>query len=95
MNENEQRKENHKPRFDGTVNLGHILTALAMVFGGTVVWTQSQVAQTRIDARVTLVERDVKSIMVTQEKTAENMQLALRTQDRMTLAVDALIKSQK
>lgn len=44
-----------RPRFDGTVNLGHVLTAAAMILGGFTVWSQSVRLQERTNVQISML----------------------------------------
>lgn len=89
--ENEQQQA-RRPRFDGTINLGHILTASAMLLGGIVVWTQSQVVQAKQDVRITYVEKTAEKTAESIEKMAELQRQMSRNQDRVTTTLEILMK---
>ena len=49
-------------KFDSSVNLGHILTILALFGGGTVAYTQIQVELTRLSVQVEAFHLDIQRI---------------------------------
>ena len=49
-------KPNHSVRFDGTINAGHLLTAIVMVVAMFGVYTANQIQLTRLDMRVASLE---------------------------------------
>lgn len=97
MSNEQQRteKEARKPRFDGTINLGHILTASAMLIGGSVVWTQSQIVQAKQDARIGFVERASSENADAVKKVAEIQQQMARSQERVSLTLEMLMQGKK
>ena len=87
----EQTKaEARRCRFDGTVNLGHILTATVMLIGGLGVWTQGREVMIRQDARLVLVETTMSEVKSNLNKISESQQLAMRTQDRLAATLEAI-----
>jgi hypothetical protein len=90
-NEQEQRKaETRRWKFDGTVNLGHVLTASVMLIGGLGVWTQGREVMIRQDARLALVETTMSEVKSNLNKISESQQLAIRTQDKLAATLDAI-----
>jgi|688.fasta_scaffold00471_96 hypothetical protein len=87
----EQRDEQRRPKFDGTVNLGHMLTAFSMLCGGLFVWGQSREVQAKQDVRLSVVEQAMIDQRDQMRKLAETQSLAIRTQDRLVYAVDSVI----
>jgi hypothetical protein len=77
-------------KFDGTVNLGHILTASVMLVGGLGVWIQGREVAIRQDARLVLVETTMAEVKSNLSKISESQQLAIRTQDRLAATLDAI-----
>jgi hypothetical protein len=89
--EQEQSKaEARRWKFDGTVNLGHILTASVMLVGGLGVWIQGREVAIRQDARLVLVETTMSEVKANLSKISESQQLAIRTQDRLAATLDAI-----
>jgi hypothetical protein len=89
--EQEQSKaEARRWKFDGTVNLGHILTASVMLVGGLGVWIQGREVAIRQDARLVLVETTMAEVKSNLSKISESQQLAIRTQDRLAATLDAI-----
>jgi len=93
MSETEQEQSKAEARrwkFDGTVNLGHILTASVMLVGGLGVWIQGREVAIRQDARLVLVETTMAEVKSNLSKISESQQLAIRTQDRLAATLDAI-----
>ena len=91
MSDTEQIKaEAHRWKFDGTVNLGHVLTATVMLIGGIGVWTQGREVMIRQDARLALVETTMSEVKSNLSKISESQQLAMRTQDRLAATLEAI-----
>ena len=89
--EQEQTKaEARRCRFDGTVNLGHILTASVMFIGGLGVWTQGREVMIRQDARLALVETTMSEVKANLSRISESQQLSIRTQDKLAATLDAI-----
>jgi hypothetical protein len=94
MNGAEQQTEQqaHRPRYDGTINLGHILTASAMLLGGFVVWTQSQIVQAKQDVRIEYIERTAQKTADSVNKIMDMQQEMARTQEHVTATLQVLTK---
>ena len=89
--EHEQIKaERSRWKFDGTVNLGHVLTATVMLIGGLGVWTQGREVMIRQDARLALVETTMSEVKANLSRISESQQLAIRTQDKLAATLDAI-----
>lgn len=83
-------REARRWKFDGTVNLGHVLTATVMLLGGIGVWSQGREVAIRQDARLVLVETTMSEVKANLSKISESQQLAIRTQDRLAATLDAI-----
>ncbi len=93
MSETEQEQSKAEARrwkFDGTVNLGHILTASVMLVGGLGVWIQGREVAIRQDARLVLVETTMAELKSNLSKISESQQLAIRTQDKLAATLEAI-----
>ena len=89
--EHEQIKaERSRWKFDGTVNLGHVLTATVMLIGGLGVWTQGREVMIRQDARLALVETTMSEVKANLSRISESQQLAIRTQDKLAATLEAI-----
>ena len=89
--EPEQTKaEARRWKFDGTVNLGHVLTASVMFIGGLGVWTQGREVMIRQDARLALVETTMSEVKANLSRISESQQLSIRTQDKLAATLEAL-----
>ena len=89
--EHEQIKaEARRWKFDGTVNLGHVLTATVMLIGGLGVWTQGREVMIRQDARLALVETTMSEVKANLSRISESQQLSIRTQDKLAATLEAL-----
>ena len=93
MSDTEQTQRNAEARrwkFEGTVNLGHILTASVMLVGGIGVWIQSHDIAIRHDSRLVLVETTMAELKSNLTKISESQQLAIRTQDKLAATLEAI-----
>jgi hypothetical protein len=93
MSDTEQeqnRAEARRWKFDGTVNLGHVLTAAVMLIGGLGVWTQGREVMIRQDARLALVETTMAEVKSNLSKISESQQLSIRTQDKLAATLEAI-----
>ena len=93
MSDTEQeqnRAEARRWKFDGTVNLGHVLTAAVMLVGAFGVWIQGREVAIRQDARLVLVETTMAEVKSNLSKISESQQLAIRTQDKLAATLDAI-----
>ena len=95
MSDADAKQEARKPRFDGTINLGHLLTAGTMLIAGMVVWTQSQIVQAKQDLRISYVETAANANAEALHKLAESHQQMARSQERVTITLELLTKGQK
>ena len=92
MSEKELRQQERKPRFDGTVNLGHILTAIMMLVSGLIVWTQSQVVQAKQDLRISYIEKTSAETADSVKKVSEMQQQMARSQEHVATTLEMLTK---
>jgi hypothetical protein len=83
-------REARRWKFDGTVNLGHVLTAAVMLIGGLGVWTQGREVMIRQDSRLALVETTMAEVKSNLSKISESQQLSIRTQDKLAATLDAI-----
>jgi hypothetical protein len=84
----EQRKEDRKPRLDGTVTFGNILTVISIILGGFLAWSQNQIIVTRLEVKQMSTDAamvEVKTAIVTLNAT---LQLALQNQARMAVILE-------
>lgn len=88
----EQDRPSTKPRFDGTINLGHLLTALMMGAALVTMWANSKVVEAQHDSRITTLEKSQARIDETLRTLADNATASNRTQDRLSLTLDYLAK---
>jgi len=97
MSESEQleRSEIRRLKFDGTINLGHVLTAGSMLLGGFLVWSQSMVVQAKQDVRINVVEQSVIEQRAALRQLADTQQIAMRTSDRLSTAIEYLSQRPK
>lgn len=83
-----------KPRFDGTVNLGHILTMLAMGSALLTMWTNQRVSQADHEFRIRALEGNQAKFEATLAKMAENEAVALRNQEQLRMTVEWMMKGE-
>lgn len=81
-----------KPRFDPTINLGHILTALMMGAALVTMWANMKVGQADHEARIRALEVGQIETRATLTKLAELEAGSARTQDKLTLTIEYLSK---
>lgn len=92
MSTPQERQEQRKPKFDGTINLGHIIQAIILIAGFWMWLTTARVQNALLEARVTALEnnnREVRDSM--REMTAALSKVAV-TQERMTTSIEFLAK---
>lgn len=83
----------HRPRFDGTVNLGHILTMIAMGSALLTMWTNQRVSQADHEFRIRALEGANAEFKVTLAKMAENESVALRNQEQLRMTMEWVMKT--
>ncbi len=86
------RRQVSKLRFDGTINLGHILTAVMMSAAILTMWVNTKVTEAEHDSRLKVLEKSQVRIDETVTKLAENAASSQRTQDKLSLTLDFLAK---
>jgi hypothetical protein len=65
-----------RPKFDPTINLGHVLTILSFIISGIVAYIGVKVELSNVDTRLALVERTMQSvatILITQARQDERI----------------------
>ncbi len=82
----------NKPRFDPTINLGHLLTAMMMAAALLTMWTNLRVTQAQADSRLAILEKSQQKTEETIGKLADNASTSARTQDKLGLTLDFLAK---
>lgn len=85
-------RESHKPRFDGTVNLGHVLSLVAMGGALLTMWTNTMVGHADHEVRIKTLEESRAEIRITMARMTENETLALRTQEQLRASLELLVK---
>lgn len=88
-----ERVERRKPRFNGEINLGHVLTILTMGCALATMWVNGRVAQADHETRLVALEQTQKEFKETLGKMAETAQQGMRNQDRITVALEYLTKT--
>jgi len=86
------RPPSNKPRFDGTINLGHILTALMMGAALVTMWANTKVTEAQHDSRIAALEKSQSRIDETIKTLADNATASQRTQDKLSMTLDYLAK---
>lgn len=74
-------EDTRRPRFDGVVNLGHILTIIAMLGALSAMWMNARVVQTDQEARIRALEvsnTEMRSTMKILADSQTQQQLSLR-----------------
>lgn len=77
----------NSPRFDPTINLGHILTAMGMLCALLTMWTNMKVTTASLEARVAVLEKQNTDIATSQAFTAKAL-------ERLTVTLEFLSKQQ-
>lgn len=85
-----EQQERHKPRFDGTVNLGHIMTGLMMACGLLTMWTSMAEFKTSTSLRIANLEAAQLEQKKSNDEHVRALNEILRTQDKLTNALDSL-----
>lgn len=91
-NEPDFSSSGKRPRFDPTINLGHVLTALMMGAALVTMWANSKVVEAEHSSRIAAVERSQTEMKVTMDKIADNASASQRTQDKLSLTLEYLAK---
>lgn len=81
-----------RPRFDGTITLGHVMQLLAM--GGAILtmFVSFRDSVRELDARVKYLERSQGSLTISVEKLTDNQTQIARTADRLSFAIESMLK---
>lgn len=87
-----EERPSPRPRFDGTINLGHVLTALMMGAALLTMWVNERVTEAEHDSRLKVLEKSQTRTDETVSKLADNAASSQRTQDRLSLTLDFLAK---
>lgn len=91
----QQAREKRQPRFDGTINLGHVLTIITMVVGLATVYVNGRVTTADHESRLRALEDVSKEFKITLAKVAENEAQAVRNQERIATTLEWLVKEKK
>lgn len=87
-----EERPSPRPRFDGTINLGHVLTALMMGAALLTMWVNTKVTEAEHNSRITVLENSQKDIHDTVKTLADNASATQRTQDKLSLTLEYLAK---
>ena len=79
--------ENQRPRFDPTINLGHILSLLAFLGTGLAAWQSMRTEITTLDGRLREQEKTIESVAMSVNKMAEVMVISARQDERLTAII--------
>src|ERR1041384_4077059 len=86
MNENGNGTKQSKPKFDPTINYGHVLTALSIVIAGTGAYYGMSSELHNVDQRVAKIEQTLQqlaSVMVLTARQDERLISIERRVDRL------------
>lgn len=86
------RREKQRPRFDGTINLGHVLTILTMGAALATMWVNGRVAQADHETRIVVLEQTQREFKETLKQMSETAAQGMRNQDKISLALEYLTK---
>lgn len=84
--------QSRRPRFDPTVNLGHILTGMMMGAALLTMWVNTKVTEAEHNSRILVLEHSQAQMEDTLKKLAVNAVDSQRTQDKLSLTLDYLAK---
>lgn len=90
--QNAEEADRKRPKFDGTFNLGHILTIVTMIGGLALMWANGRVSQADHEIRIVSLERSQVEMRTSIVKMAETADQAMRNQDKISIALDYLVK---
>jgi hypothetical protein len=77
------------PRIDPTINVGHILTAIVMISGGMVVWSDGRTAREVQNHRLALLEQQSQATATTLSKLVENQAAIVATNAMIAKELEA------
>lgn len=83
-----------KPRFDGTVTLGNVLTALAMMGGLWLFFTKVEIRSTQMDSRIAFLESSQRDIRDALNKLSDTQSQSSRAIERMTTAIEYMTRGE-
>lgn len=78
--------ERVRPRLDGTINLGHVLTAATFVVAAASAFYGVKSTTVVLDQRVTSIERSIGSMALAIEKLADKAVVDARQEERINSA---------
>ncbi len=87
-----QHRRSNKPRFDGTINLGHVLTMIMMGTALLTMWTNTKVTEAEHNSRITVLEHSQVEMHDTMKTLADSASASQRTQDKLSLTLEYLAK---
>lgn len=90
VSENNHNKETSKPRFDGTINLGHVITFLSMGAALVTMYTNDQVWRADHDSRMKYVEASELELRKSIDKLSETQMMETRALDRVNLTIERI-----
>lgn len=85
-------QQSKRPRFDPTVNLGHIISGVLMASGLATMWVSSKVDNAKMDSRISVLEISAIKQSNIVDKLADSSNASQRTQDKLSLTLDYLAK---
>lgn len=83
--------ESQRPKFDGTINLGHIITASSMGLAMITMFVNFKVNEANHEARITSLEEYRKESRDLSKVMADTQGVATRNMDRMTFLIDQMM----
>lgn len=81
-----------RPRFDGTINLGHIIQVLVIVGGLWIVLVKAEVRTANLETRIQYLEAAQRDIGAAISKLGDAQALMARGQERMATSLEYLTK---
>lgn len=88
-----EQNERRKPKFDGTLNLGHVLQIIVLC-GGFWLWlTTARVDKALLEARVAALENNNREVRDTMREMAGEMTKLTISQERMATSLEYLAKA--
>ena len=83
-------QQNHSVRFDGTVNAGHVLTAIVMTVAMFGVYTANQIQLTRLDMRIDTLEKTTLAVRVEQDNARKSLNEVAFNQVRVSTILERI-----
>lgn len=74
-----EKKERRRIHFDGTITLGHVLTALAMIGAMLAMWRNFEIRMTRVELESAYQRDTMKQMATALDKISDRMERTVMT----------------